>query len=76
MIAVALRVSALGRRLVRSDSNPLLNIGAASDSAVSAGMVRNLPRKVAGGVTDERLNQEKTRLADVAATLVIKSEIG
>ncbi len=46
-IAVALRVSALGRNVVANELRPLRKMGIASEAAVSDGTVRNRPESVA-----------------------------
>ncbi len=47
-MAVALRVSALGRKVVVSELRPLRKMGMASEAAVSEGTVRKRPESVAG----------------------------
>ena len=47
-MAVAWRVSALGRKVVANELSPLRKMGIASEAAVSDGTVRKRPRSVAG----------------------------
>jgi hypothetical protein len=53
-MAVALSVSALGRRLRTNEAQPLRKIGAESERLVMAGMVRNRRSSPAAGVADSR----------------------
>ena len=47
-MAVALSVSAFGRKVVANELRPLRKMGMASEAAVSDGTVRNRPASVAG----------------------------
>ena len=46
-MAVALKVSALGRKVVASECNPLRKMGRANELAVREGTVKNRPASVA-----------------------------
>ena len=75
-IADALRVSALGRKLMAIEFQPLRKIGAASDNAVKAGTDRNRPRNVVGALRADLLICENAKVAVVTPIRTSISEIG